>query len=204
MLFDDTYKTINKTSEAIFKDRGSKFIGYAFPVRSEEEVKKHLNELKKEHPSARHFCYAYRLGADKQAYRVNDDGEPSGSAGRPIYNQLLSFDLTNILIVVVRYFGGTLLGVPGLINAYKTAATEAIGTNEIVTEIAYEIYRFDFDYEKMNEVMKVIKDNQLQIRKQESDVRCKIEVAIRKKRSDDIITSLSKIDGLKMTFIAIG
>ncbi|RZL34499.1 MAG: YigZ family protein, partial [Pedobacter sp.] len=124
MLFDDSYKTINGAAEGIFRDKGSKFIAYAYPIRSEEEIKPLINNLRSEHAKARHFCYAYRLTPDRSVYRINDDGEPSGTAGRPILNCLLSEDLTNIIIVVVRYFGGTLLGVPGLINAYKNASLE--------------------------------------------------------------------------------
>jgi uncharacterized YigZ family protein len=198
MLFDDTYKTISKKSEGIFKDKGSKFIAYAFPVRTEEEIKTGLAEIRKEHPSARHHCYAYRLGADKLIYRINDDGEPSGSAGRPIYNQILSNDLTNILIVVVRYFGGTLLGVPGLINAYKTAVVEALHHTQIITEIVYETYHLEFDYIQMNEVMKIIKDHQLQIIKQEADVRCSFMIAIRKSKSNEIISLLLKTGNVKL------
>jgi uncharacterized YigZ family protein len=126
MLFEDTYRTINRPSEGIFRDKGSKFIAYAYPFKSEEHLKELINDLKNQHPKARHYCYAYRLSTDRAVYRINDDGEPSGTAGRPMLNTLLSKDLTNILMVVVRYFGGTLLGVPGLINAYKSAAEDAI------------------------------------------------------------------------------
>ncbi|MET1055429.1 MAG: YigZ family protein, partial [Pedobacter sp.] len=132
MLFDDTYKTIESRAEGLFKDKGSKFIAFAYPILSESEVKPILLGLRAEHTKANHFCYAYRLSPDRNVYRVNDDGEPSGTAGRPILNTLLSADVTNILIVVVRYFGGTLLGVPGLINAYKSAAAEALGLAEII------------------------------------------------------------------------
>ena len=156
MLFDDTYKTIAKPSEGTFKDRGSKFIGYAYPVTSESEVKNILGLLRADHSKARHFCWALRLSPDRSVFRLNDDGEPSGTAGRPILNCLLSADVTNILIVVVRYFGGTLLGVPGLINAYKTAAQEAIKTAEVVEKTVNDIYRLKFEYLQMNEVMKII------------------------------------------------
>lgn len=131
MLFDDTYRTIAHPAEGIFKDRGSKFLGFAFPVKTETEIKEIIANLRAEHSKARHFCWALRLTADRSVFRLNDDGEPSGTAGRPILNTLLSADLTNILIVVVRYFGGTLLGVPGLINAYKTASQESILAAEI-------------------------------------------------------------------------
>ena len=145
MLFEDTYLTIKEPSEGLFKDKGSKFSSFAFPASSEEDVKKFLAELKKQHPSANHHCYAFRLGADKQAYRANDDGEPSNTAGKPILGQIQSKDLTNILIVVVRYFGGTLLGVSGLINAYKLAAAEAIQNATIIEKTVDDIYEIKFD-----------------------------------------------------------
>ncbi|MDL2242882.1 YigZ family protein, partial [Bacteroidales bacterium OttesenSCG-928-K03] len=129
----DTYKTLAKKSEGYFRDKGSKFIAFAYPINSEEEVKEILNELKKQYYDARHHCYAYRLGVDKdEKYRINEDGEPPGSAAKPIFGQILSYDLTNILIVVIRYFGGTKLGIPGLINAYKTVSKETIANNEII------------------------------------------------------------------------
>ena len=132
---EDTYKTIEKPSEGLFKDKGSKFISFAFPVDNEEEIKEIVQSIKKEHHSARHHCYAWRLGADQLLFRANDDGEPSSTAGKPILGQIQSFDLTNILIVVVRYFGGTLLGVSGLINAYRNAALDAINQAEIVEKL---------------------------------------------------------------------
>ena len=134
MLFSDSFYTIKSSASGIYKDRGSKFIGYAFPVSSEEEIKQHLSNLKKDHIGARHFCYAWRLGVGGQAWRLNDDGEPNNSAGKPIYSQILSKNLTNVLIVVVRYFGGTLLGVGGLVNAYKSAAAETLLATEIIEE----------------------------------------------------------------------
>ncbi len=201
MLFDDTYLTIAAPSEGIFKDRGSKFIGFAYPVESEEEIRQRLQELRKEHFNARHHCYAYRLGADKLQYRINDDGEPSGTAGRPIYNQLLSKDLSNIMVVVVRYFGGTLLGVPGLINAYKNATLEAIAQAEIIEKIVYDLYRIDFGYLQMNEVMKVIKEKGLEVRSQQFDLQCSMEIAIRKKRITETVDSLSKTEGLTLSFL---
>jgi len=125
MLFDDSYRTIEKPAEGVFRDRGSKFIAFAYPINSESELKNILSQLKSEHPKANHHCWAIRLGLDRSVFRINDDGEPSGTAGRPILNTLLSHNLTNVAVIVVRYFGGTLLGVPGLINAYKTATEEA-------------------------------------------------------------------------------
>ena len=156
MLFDDSYKTIEDTAEGIFRDKGSKFLAYAYPIRSEDEVKPIIVKLKAEHGKANHFCYAYRLTPDRSVFRVNDDGEPSGTAGRPILNCLLSEDLTNILIVVVRYFGGTLLGVPGLINAYKNASLEAIKESKVVAKTVNDVYEVYFDYLQMNDVMKLV------------------------------------------------
>jgi uncharacterized YigZ family protein len=158
MLFSDAYLVITKKSESVFKDRGSKFYAYAYPIVTENEVKSILDGLKKEHTQAVHFCYAYRLGADKQNYRVNDDGEPSGSAGKPIYNTILSSDITNCLIVVVRYFGGTLLGVPGLINAYKTAAQQALENTIIIEKHILYSYQVKFNYDDQNAVSRLLKE----------------------------------------------
>ena len=154
----DFYYSIQKSSEGLYKEKGSKFIGYAFPVSDETEIKNHITQLKKEHHAARHWCYAYRLGADKKLFRANDDGEPSGTAGKPILNQLLSADLTDVLIVVVRYFGGTLLGTSGLITAYKNAAAEALSHASIITKYISETYRVTFDTNATNEVMRRLKE----------------------------------------------
>ena len=151
MLFNDTYQTINQISEGIFRDKGSKFIGYAYPIKSEIETKELLAKLRSEHAKARHFCWALRLTPDRSIFKFNDDGEPSGTAGRPILNSLLSADVTDIIVVVVRYFGGTLLGVPGLINAYKMATIEALKANEIITKTVNDVYELKFDYLMMNE-----------------------------------------------------
>nr|MBX2827880.1 YigZ family protein [Flavobacteriaceae bacterium] len=164
----DTYKTITKPSpEALFKDRGSKFFGYAFPVRNEEEIKDHLEQLKKEHHTARHWCYAWQLGNDYSSYRANDDGEPSNSAGMPIYGQLQAFDLTNTLVVVVRYFGGTKLGVGGLIQAYRAGAQMALEASEIIEKTIDEEFLIRFDYPEMNVVMRIIKEQSLNLVQQE-------------------------------------
>jgi len=146
MLFEDTYSTIEKPAEGIFRVRGSKFLAYAFPVSTENELKNILPQLKAEHPKANHHCYALRLGIDRSVFKINDDREPSGTAGRPILNTLLSRDLTNIVVIVVRYFGGTLLGVPGLINAYKSATEEALKQAVIIEKTVNDIYTIDFDY----------------------------------------------------------
>ena len=170
MLFDTEYKTITLVSEGLFKEKGSKFIAFCKPIYSIEDFKEWLTELKVLHPSAVHHCYAYRIGYDKSQYRMNDDGEPSGSAGKPIYNVILSNDLTNIGIIIVRYFGGSLLGVPGLISAYKQASVEAIALNNIITRDIVEKVFIQFPYEKMNVVMRIVKEHQLKIIQQESDL----------------------------------
>ncbi len=185
----DTYKTITKASpEVLFKDRNSKFFGYAFPVKTEEEANIHLEELKAKHHKARHWCYAWQFGkaeADFQ-YRANDDGEPSNSAGMPIYGQIQSFEVTNILIVVVRYFGGVKLGVGGLINAYKTAAQMALEEANIVKRTIDELFEISFDYPEMNIVMRLIKENNLNIIEQKLELDCKIYISVRKKDADAI------------------
>jgi uncharacterized YigZ family protein len=201
MLFDDTYKTISKPSEGLFKDRGSKFIGYALPVKSETEAKKIISDIRAEHGKARHFCWALRLSPDRSVFRLNDDGEPSGTAGRPILNTLLSADLTNILVVVVRYFGGTLLGVPGLINAYKTAAQEAIAAAEIIEQTVNDVYRLSFGYLAMNEVMKLIKDENLKMSNEIFDNDCSLEVSVRKSQLNQVLGKLDKIEGLKASYL---
>jgi uncharacterized YigZ family protein len=201
MLFEDTYQTIIKPSDGLFKDRGSKFIAKAFPVLSEDDVKEHLNSLRKEYYDARHHCYAYQLGFDKSAFRINDDGEPSGTAGKPIFGQINSHDLTNILIVVIRYFGGTKLGVSGLINAYKTASKDAILNNKIVTKIITYIYQIDFQYTEMNDVMKIMKNFNLEQSDQKFEMKCQLNFEVRKSESDQIYDMLSKIKNLNIRFL---
>lgn len=201
VLFDDTYKTIAAPSEGIFKDRGSKFIPYAFPVTNEEAVKNHLAELRKEHFSARHHCYAFRLGPDKQHFRANDDGEPSGTAGKPILGQIQSNDLTNVLIVVVRYFGGTLLGVSGLIAAYRGAAADAIAKASIIEKQVKEVYELNFPYDAMNSVMKILKDENLEQWSQDFQLACTLRFSVRKNDADRVTEALSKIDGVKTKYL---
>lgn len=203
MLFDDTYKTIGEPTEGIFRDRGSKFIAYLYPIRSETEIKDILNSLKALHPKARHYCWAIRLTPDRTVFRVNDDGEPSGTAGKPILNTLLSFDVTNILAVVVRYFGGTLLGVPGLINAYKSATIDALNNAKIINQTVNSLYKLSFDYLQMNEVMKIIKDEGLKIFHQDFDSSCSLEVEIRQSAVNLITAKLEKIEGLHLDFIRL-
>lgn len=194
MLFEDTYRTIEKPCEGIFSDRGSKFLAYAYPINSENEAKVYLLKLKAEHPKANHHCRALRLGIDRSVFRVNDDGEPSGTAGRPILNVLLSHNLTNIAVIVVRYFGGTLLGVPGLINAYKTAAEDALKQAVVVEKTVNDIYTVEFEYLLMNDVMKVIKDENLNILNQAFDNNCSIQVAIRKTQVNQALSKLNKLN----------
>lgn len=201
MLFDDTYKTISAASEGVFKDKGSKFTAYAYPIRTDEEVKGILQNLRSEHPKARHFCWALRLSPDRSIFRIQDDGEPSGTAGRPILNTLLSADITNILIVVVRYFGGTLLGVPGLINAYKTAAAEAIKEANVVERTVNDIYEITFDYLVMNDVMRLMKEEQLNILDQNFDNSCVIKFEVRKANLNAVLGKLDKIDNLKTKYL---
>ena len=200
MLFDDTYRTIEKPTEGIFRDRGSKFIAYIFPVRSEEETKSILIRIKSEHPKARHHCWALRLTPDRSVFRLNDDGEPSGTAGRPILNTVLSHDLTNIFAVVVRYFGGTLLGVPGLINAYKTATVEALKVANIIEKTVNDIYKLNFAYLSMNDVMRIIKEENLEVLNQQFDNQCSLEITIRKAQVNQVIGRLEKIDTIKLNF----
>lgn len=183
MEIKDTYKTIAfSTSEVLFKEKNSKFYGYAFPVSTQEEIKIHLECLKKQHFSAVHHCYAYQFGTEKIEFRANDDGEPSNSAGMPIYGQIQSFELTNVLIVVVRYFGGIKLGVGGLITAYKTTAQIALETAEIIEKTIDIHYLITFDYKNMNKVMRIIKEKKLQIINQKMELNCEVEISIRKKK----------------------
>ncbi len=200
MLFSDTYLTIAQPVEALFKDKGSKFIGLAYPVQTEQQVKEILQGLKKEHHTANHHCYAYRLGADKLTFRANDDGEPSNTAGKPILGQIQSNDLTDILIVVVRYFGGTLLGVSGLIHAYKTTAAEAIKVSEIVEKQILFSYTIHFPFEQLNDVMKILKQSDSKITAQEFDNHCKISFNIRKASSEACEEKLKKTEGLTLEY----
>jgi uncharacterized YigZ family protein len=194
----DTYKTISKPSEEVlFKDKNSKFFGYAYPVQNEEDIKTHLEALKKQHHSARHWCYAYQIGTERIKYRANDDGEPSNSAGQPIYGQIQSFELTNVLVVVVRYFGGVKLGVGGLINAYRTGAQMAVEESNIIEKTINIDYLIRFDYKNMNKVMRIIKEKQLKIVNQTLELDCQIQISVRKKDSEpifEIFNQLFEID----------
>jgi uncharacterized YigZ family protein len=161
-----------------------------------------LAKLKAEHGKARHFCWALRLSPDRSVFKINDDGEPSGTAGRPILNTLLSTDVTNILIVVVRYFGGTLLGVPGLINAYKTATVEALAVNEIITKTVNDVYEIHFNYLEMNQIMRIIKDEQLTILNQEFDTKCVVKFEVRKSNLNTVLSKLEKVDGVEIKYLS--
>ena len=180
----DSYKTIIQASkEGLFKDRGSKFYGYAFPVTNEEEIKEKIELLKKQHYNARHWCYAWQLGKNYDHYRANDDGEPSNSAGMPIYGQLQSFNVTNILVVVVRYFGGTKLGVGGLIKAYKNGAKLALENSIIIHKTIDEVFLIKFEYPEMNTIMRIIKDENISIINQKMELDCQFKISIRKKEA---------------------
>lgn len=184
MNINDTYNTITKPSqEVLFKDKNSKFFGYALPIKSEVEIKSYLEALKKQHHSARHFCYAYQLGTETINYRANDDGEPNNSAGMPIYGQIQSFNLTNVLVVVVRYFGGVKLGVGGLINAYKTTAQLALESSNIIEKTINIDYQILFEYKNMNKVMRIIKEKQLLITNQKLELNCQLFISVRKKEA---------------------
>jgi uncharacterized YigZ family protein len=194
----DTYNTIASPSpEILYKEKNSKFFGYAFPVIKEEEIKTHLEQLKKQHHGAVHFCYAYQLGTETFIFRANDDGEPSNSAGMPIYGQIQSFGVTNILIVVVRFFGGVKLGVGGLISAYRTAAQMALLESVIIEKTIDVHLLLSFDYKNMNKVMRVIKEKNLDIINQKMNESCQIEIVTRKKNAEntiDIFNNLFEIE----------
>lgn len=198
----DTYKTIASPSpEILFKEKNSKFFGYAFPVSSEDAVKMHLEDLKKQHNSARHFCYAYQIGTSEKQYRVNDDGEPNNSAGMPIYGQILSYDVTNILIVIIRYFGGIKLGVGGLISAYKISAQMTLDEAQIIEKTIDVHFEISFDYKNMNKVMRVIKEKNLEIISQQMDESCRITIATRKKNTETIFDIFDTIFEVKIKII---
>lgn len=195
---DSYYNTIEKTAVAEFKDRGSKFLAYVYPLKDISDFKEKLAALKKEHSKAVHHCFAYRLGLDGMNYRVSDDGEPSGTAGRPILGQIDSKKLTNILIIVVRYFGGTLLGVPGLINAYRSAASMALQVTPVVQKPVLVNYRLQFDYTQMNDVMKVVKQFDCAVLKQETQLFCSIEIGVPKNRLDEVLFRLKELRAVEV------
>lgn len=200
-IVEDTYKTISGKAEGLYKEKGSKFIALAFPVTSEDEVKEILASLRKEYHDARHHCYSYIIGFKGEHWRANDDGEPSGTAGRPIHGQIQSFNLTNTLIVVIRYFGGTKLGVSGLINAYKTSAADALNNAQIVVNTVKDIYRITFGYLAMNDIMKLVKEENLGLMEQNFDTSCFITVGIRQTRTESVLGKIEKIDSALATFL---
>ena len=184
----DIFKTIKSASEeTLFKDKNSKFYGFAFPVNNEDEVKNELEKVKKIHPNAGHHCYAYQIGVEDIIYRANDDGEPNNSAGMPIYGQIQSFDITNVLIVVVRYFGGTKLGVSGLINAYRSSAKITIESSEIIEKIVEVYFKIIFDYDMMSKVLRILKEKNIEIIQQKLELNCEYIIAVRKKESKSIL-----------------
>jgi uncharacterized YigZ family protein len=201
MTEQDFYYTIEKEATAEFKDRGSKFIGYALPVNSVESFKEKLNEVKKLHPKATHHCFAYRLGLDGNTYRVSDDGEPSGSAGRPILGQIDSKELVNVLVVVVRYFGGTLLGVPGLINAYKSAAALALQTTPLVQRQVEQELMVQFDYTQLNEIMRVVKQYNGRVISQEMQLFCSMKLAVPRNRCTEINYILKELRNVEVSLV---
>ncbi len=197
----DHYFTIEKPSQAEFKDRGSKFIAYAFAVLNTVAFKNRLQELKKEHPKAAHHCFAYRIGSDGNVFRVSDDGEPAGTGGKPILSQLDSKSIINTAVIVVRYFGGTLLGVPGLINAYKTATTLALQLTPIIQKQIEIIYSVEFDYTQMNTIITKLKQFNCTILKQEMQLFCCVKIGVPKNRESEVIYSLKELKGVEMKVV---
>lgn len=196
MTEGDLYKTIIKTSEGLYKDRGSKFIARVFHVKNVEEVRENILQLKKEFHDAKHFCYAYRIEPENESLKSSDDGEPAGTAGKPILNQILSFELYDVLVVVVRYFGGTKLGVSGLIKAYKTAAFEAINVAEVEEGVISRRMKISFDYPLTSEVMKLIHEAQIKIVEKKFSGTCKLTLEVERKQMEKIKRSFSKIFGV--------
>ena len=195
----DFYFTIEKPSVAEYKDRGSRFIGYVYNIETINDFKERLANIKKEHPKAMHHCFAYRLGLDKNNFRVSDNGEPSGTAGRPILGQIDSKELTNVVVFVVRYFGGSLLGVPGLINAYKTAAALAIQTTPVIQKPVTVNYNLQFDYTQLNTMLAIIKQNKCVILRQDLQLFCVMDISIPKRSEEDVIKKLNNTGSVTVT-----
>lgn len=198
MTDPEFYYTIDRTATAEYKDRGSKFLAFTYPVQSIDDFKKHLEAVKKEHPKATHHCFAYRIGLDNNTFRVSDDGEPSGTAGKPILGQIDSKKLTNILVVVVRYFGGTLLGVPGLINAYRSAASMALQVTPVVQKSVEVPYTLQFDYTQINEVMTIVKQLNCSVQQQEMNLFCRLVIGIPKGRLEEALYKLNELRGVEI------
>ena len=201
MMFEDSYKVVTTPGEGLYKEKGSKFFAEAFPVHSEAEVKAKVAEIKKKYFDAKHHCYAFIIGPDKSCYRSSEDGEPSGTAGKPILNQILSKDLTNVCVVVTRYFGGQLLGVPGLINAYKTSAREALDNCGVMEKTVDEVYSVSFGYPLLNEVMRILKEENLEQRNTKFELDCYLEIAVRKSISNKIVDKLDRIYGVEVNYL---
>lgn len=195
---EEFYYTIAQPAVTEFKDRGSRFIAYAYPLESVDDFKAKLKALKEEHPKAVHHCFAYRLGVDGNTFRVSDDGEPSGSAGRPILGQIDSKQLCNVLVVVVRYFGGTLLGVPGLINAYKTVSSLVLQTTPIIQKQIEVNYQLHFDYTRMNDVMVIVKQYNCSVVKQETNLFCDVVISVPKNRLEEVLFKLGEMHTVEM------
>lgn len=204
MIFDDTYQEIQNPCIGYYKEKGSKFIAYAFPVFSEQEVKNKLDEIKKLEHSARHYCYAFVLHPDKSAQRTNDDGEPSSSAGRPILGQILSNNLTNILIVVVRYFGGIKLGIPGLIRSYKTAALEALLQANVITKIIKEEYEVIFQYTQTNDVMRLVKELDVLVLATDFNQQCSLRFSVARNKADEVVKTFERHHQIEIRYIGNG
>jgi uncharacterized YigZ family protein len=198
MTDPDFFYTIDRTVTAEYKDRGSKFIAYTYPISSTDDFKKCMEDIKKEHPKATHHCFAYRIGLDNNTYRVSDDGEPSGTAGKPILGQIDSKRLTNILVVVVRYFGGTLLGVPGLINAYKTAAALALQVTPVIQKPIEVSYALQFDYTQMNEVMMIVKQLNCSVLEKDMNLFCRLVIGVPKGRVEEALYKFKEIRNVEM------
>lgn len=194
---NDVYKTIiNPVENSLFKEKSSKFFGYAYHITNEKDIKTYLKHVKKEHHSARHWCYAYQIGAETTAFRVNDDGEPNNSAGMPIYGQIQAFDVTNILLIVVRYFGGIKLGVGGLIQAYKTTAKQTLESCKIIEKTINTKFLISFEYKNINKVMRIVKEKQLNIINQQLELSCAITILVRKSKAINIYETFKSIYGV--------
>jgi uncharacterized YigZ family protein len=198
LIMEDAYRTIAQPAEGLYKEKGSKFIALAYPVYSEDDVKDTLIELRKQYYDARHHCYAYSLGADKSRYRANDDGEPNHSAGDPILGQIRSANLTNILVVVIRYFGGTKLGVSGLINAYKTATAAALASATILEAFETALLQAHFEYPQMNDVMSLVKEQDLTIKDQQFELDCRLVLEVKVSMQEEIVAKLESIDAVSV------
>lgn len=196
---NDLYKTITKPAQGeLFKDKNSKFYGFAFPVNKEEQIKQHLGNIKKKHYAARHWCYAYQIGTETIQYRANDDGEPNNSAGMPIYGQIQSFEVTNILIIVVRYYGGVKLGVGGLINAYRTGAQLALEASKIIKKTINKEFQLKFEYKNMSKVIRILKDNEVEITKQTLELNCLLEISVRKSHASKVFELFNQFFGVEI------